>query len=157
MSNDFTYKNRWKFELVHPKYKEFSYAVQSCSLPGLNIGIIQQPAMPRSILRPGDNLDIDNLTFSFVVDEKLKSWLLIWNWIRSQKHMSTIDLQQNFGDATMYILNNKLHPKIFVKFVDIFPISISELQFDHSDETQNIVTASVTFAVNDYIIEVVDD
>lgn len=153
MSADYTYPNRWKFELVHPKYKDFNLMIQEAELPGLNLGILLQPAMPRPIYRPGDNIDIDDLRLTFLVDEHLKSWYTLWQWIRDQTSLEDINLKQIFADATMFILDNKLKSKILVKFKNIFPYQLSTIQFSHNDEQHDVLTSSVTFKINDYTIE----
>ena len=50
-----------------------------------------------------------------------------------------------FSDATLNVLSSKNNPNIEVRFSDVFPSSLSALQFDQQADDVNYLTASVTF------------
>ena len=50
-----------------------------------------------------------------------------------------------FSDATLNVLSSKNNPNIEVRFSDVFPSSLSALQFDQQADDVNYLTATVTF------------
>jgi ATP-dependent Lon protease len=58
-------------------------------------------------------------------------------------HLKT---QENFySDATLEILTSSQNPNFKVKFMDMFPITLSTLQFDATSEDISYLTADVSF------------
>ncbi len=84
----------------------------------------------------------------------------IFNWIRGlgtaqslnefddlQKR-STVKLERGqniYSDGTLHVLNNNLISKFKVVFDDLFPVSLSTLNFDATDTTNEYFTAEVIF------------
>ena len=54
-----------------------------------------------------------------------------------------------YGDATLTILTNKNNPIVDVRFRDVYPVSLSALQYDQSPTDVEYLTADVDF---DYTI-----
>ena len=54
-----------------------------------------------------------------------------------------------YGDATLTILTNKNNPIVEVRFRDVYPVSLSALQYDQSPTDVQYLTADVDF---DYTI-----
>ena len=61
-------------------------------------------------------------------------------------------LDQQFSDASLHILNSNFRDVAIVKFKDLFPVSLSSLEFDASDTDINYFTADVTFKYTIYDI-----
>ena len=55
-----------------------------------------------------------------------------------------------FSDATLSVLSSKNNPNIEVRFSDVFPSSLSGLQFDQQADDVSYLTASVTFKYKIY-------
>ena len=61
-----------------PKVEFFGTAV---NLPGITLGIIQQPTPFKNIPITGDKLEYENLTLTFIVDEYLENYISLHNWM----------------------------------------------------------------------------
>ena len=57
-----------------------------------------------------------------------------------------------FSDATMTILTNKNNPVVECRFADVFPISLSSLDYSQNQTDVEYLTASVTFKYKIYEI-----
>ena len=57
-----------------------------------------------------------------------------------------------FSDATMTILTNKNNPVVECRFADVFPISLSSLDYSPNQTDVEYLTASVTFKYKIYEI-----
>ena len=62
------------------------------------------------------------------------------------------DQKEAFSDGTLRILNSNYRDTALVKFKDLFPISLSSLEFESSDTDINYFTADVTFKYTVYNI-----
>lgn len=146
-----------------------NYFVQSAIVPGMSLGSIDLETPFVKIPLPGDHITYEPLTISFRVDEELRNYAEIHNWILATgfpdsfdqyKSMSDIAKYRGsasrmtgegqFSDASLIILNSVKAPIVEFKFVDLYPITISELQFDTKMTDVDYIDASVTFAYRKY-------
>jgi len=127
-----------------------------------------QPNYLRNIPRPGTQLEFNDLTVRFLVDQGLENYVEIQNWLRGigfPESLSEIYEWQNTGpvrkgrdeinltsDGTMTILNGINRPVFSVVFKDLFPTSISDLQFDTQTNDVEYLTAQATFKYSVYNI-----
>ena len=58
--------------------------------------------------------------------------------------------QSMFGDATLTVMTSKNNPIIEVRFSDLYPVSLSALQFDQQLTDTTYLTASCTFTYKLY-------
>ena len=61
------------------------------------------------------------------------------------------DLQQ-YSDGTLRILNSNFQPTINIKFKDLFPVSLSSLEFESTDDDIQYFTAEAIFKYTVYTI-----
>ena len=64
----------------------------------------------------------------------------------------TRDLALQYSDATLGILNSNYNTVAQIKFWDLYPTSLSTLEFTATDTDINYLTASVTFAYTHFQI-----
>lgn len=158
----------FKFTLNRsPKVAFFS---NSANIPGLTLGIANQPSYLKDIETPGDKITFNDLSIRFLVDENLENYMEIQNWIRSlgfpysldeiydlQKQQTYVDtsdtkLMNIFSDGTLHILTSSNTPNFKLKFRDLWPYQISDLQFDATDTDIEYLTAEVSFKYTIYDI-----
>ena len=60
-------------------------------------------------------------------------------------------------DGTLNVLSSSSTPNFKVKFLDMFPVSLSDLDFDATDSDIDYLTANVTFKYTIYNITDLDD
>ena len=58
------------------------------------------------------------------------------------------------SDATLMILNSDYNPSVKIKFKDVFPVSLSAVPFDATQEQQTYYTATASFRYT--IFDVID-
>ena len=155
------------FKLVLTKTPKVDFLCQSANIPSISMGTAIQPSYLKDIPVPGDKVLYDDLTVSFLVDEKMENYLAIHKWItglgypESRGQYDQLRKDDNrtdsiigddgdpryfeFSDATLQILNSNYKPSVLINFKDAFPISLSTLEFDVSQRDYSFFTASVTF------------
>ena len=62
------------------------------------------------------------------------------------------DLNMQFSDGSLHILNSNFRDVAIVKFRDLFPIYLTSLEFEASDTDIQYFTAEVTFKYTLYDI-----
>tara|TARA_Y100000590_G_scaffold18799_1_gene22350 strand:- start:86 stop:637 length:552 start_codon:yes stop_codon:yes gene_type:complete len=152
-----------------PKVVFFS---NQANIPGLNLGVAEQPTYLTDIPQPGDKIQFQDLRLRFLVDEDLENYLEIQHWIRGLGFPDSLkeiyDWQRsnpnapsgplNYTcDGTLNVLTSSQTANFKVKFLDMFPISLSDLDFDATDSDIDYLTADVTFKYTIYNITDLDD
>ena len=111
-------------------------------------------------------LTYEDFDLDFLVDENLENYLLIHNWLKglgfpnNQQEFTNlvtnedgiIDNKLQFSDGTLSILNSNYKEVASVKFKDLFPISLTALDFTATDTDINYFTAQVSFKYTIYDI-----
>ena len=157
-NRNFLSPSGFQFNLARaPKVDFFS---NSARIPGIQLGEIMVGNYLKSVPVPGDQIQFEDLTLSFIVDENLENYLEIHNWIyglgypksvdqfitlAKDPDSSEIDNLRQFSDGTLTILNSNFNPMAYVKFSDMFPVSLTTLEFSAQENDYTYLTASVTF------------
>jgi hypothetical protein len=133
---------------------ELEYRAQVVTIPGINLGAISTPT-PFVPYFNGGNITYDELTIKFMVGEKMADYLEIFNWMTKIGHPDNLEQYKNIkSDCSVYILNNNLQPQIHVRFTDVFPTSLSPIEFDSTLPEITYATSTVGFRFNRYYFDV---
>jgi hypothetical protein len=114
-------------------------------------------------------MDFGDLNIRFLVDEDLKNFMEIQNWIRGLGFPESIqefrDLETSgtvprrdfvqsgqdiYSDGTLQILSSNFNAKFNVNFKDLFPTSLTTLTFDATDTDIEYFTADASFKYTSY-------
>lgn len=122
------------------------FQVQQVSVPGMNLGAIQSPTPFVRITDPG-NITYDDLQITFLVGENLDSYLEIFNWIEQLGRPDNLN-QYSYEktDASLMVLNSAKRAVFDIQFTDIFPTSLSGLDFDSTIADVQYISATATFS-----------
>ena len=154
------------FRFTLAKEPKVAFFCNSAKIPEINLGTAIQPSYLKDVDVPGDKLTYGDFTLRFLVDENLVNYMAIHNWLTglgfpdstSQFEKLTTndenltDMQGQFSDGSLHILNSNYRDVAIVKFRDLFPIYLTSLDFEASDTDINYFTAEVTFKYTLYDI-----
>ena len=152
------------FKFFIKKTPYINFFIQKINLP--SIRLIQVDTSNPFVKTPyaGDHIDFGTLTMNFKVDEDLKNYLEIHNWIiglgfperyEQYRDLSNKPIYTGDGivsDMTLTILASTKTPNYEITFVDAFPVSLSDLTFNTMDNTVNFLSADATFKYTHYTI-----
>lgn len=157
------------FKFSVNRISTFTHFVQAINIPDLifgNIGLIT-PFVKLPV--PGDQLQFGELGVTFKVDEEARAYTDIYDWMIGLGYPDNFDQYKtvapagspagnpdskgNYSDATLTVLSSASNPVFNVYFYDIFPISLSSLQFDSRLTTIDYLECSVTFAYKRFSVE----
>jgi hypothetical protein len=154
----------FKFTLVSKEKVDFFS--NTAKVPGITLGTALQPSSLRILDIPGTELVYEDFTMNFLVDENLQNYMVIHNWLTGLgfpqsmeqfKNLTTNDdgledKKLQYCDGTLHILNSNYIDVVRVKFVDLFPISLTPLEFTATDTDVNYFTAQVSFKYTAYTV-----
>lgn len=150
--------NNTSFRFHLNRTPNLTWFVQNAALPGLALGNSEQPTYFVPIKRPG-NVQFEDLTIEFIIDEDMKTWKEIFDWIKycsNIKDFEDYDKNKIYSDATLEILSNKMNRNVVVNIKNMFPVALSGINFEGTATEPDAVTASVTFAFTHYDIVLKD-
>ena len=156
-NRNFLSTSGFKFSLVRAPKVDF--ITQSANIPGINLGAAIQPTYLKDIPIPGDKLVFDDFNLRFNIDENLENYTIIQNWMRGLGYPESVyeymdwmlsdpnnpRQDPNISDGTLIVYNSNFQPSTLVKFQGMFPVSLSDIEFDASQVDVQYATASVTF------------
>jgi len=155
------------FKFTIKKLPNTNYFVQGINLPGINLGETQEDSPFVRIPVPGDHLSFNELQLSFRVDEDMRNYLELHDWLRGlgfpenfQQYKTLNDQTFNefgsgeglFSDASLMILNSAMNPNIEITFEDAYVSSLSDLDFTYAATDIDYVVCTATFRYKIYKI-----
>ena len=141
------------------RFRKVTFFSQTATIPEISLGSPEQPSYLKSIMHPGDTLQYGDLPVQFLVDEDMINYTLIHNWMtglgfpescQQFLNLTTADDGDRnqliqYSNATLSVLNSNYNVIANIKFWDLFPSSLSTVEFNASDTDINYVTANATF------------
>jgi hypothetical protein len=148
-----------KFLLTFARIKDTQYFCQEVNLPGVTLGEVIRDTPFLDMFSPGTKLTYDPLEIEFTVDEELLAWKNLYDWFLSiadpdgfEKRTYVRELQrtEHFSDAYLTVLSALNNPILRIEFTNLFPLTLSNIQFDTKLSADSIVTAKATFRYQSY-------
>ena len=152
----------FKFNLS--KYPKIDFLSNSARIPELSLALATQPTYLKDIDIPGEKLTYGDFTLKFLVDENMENYITVYNWLTGLGFPETPaqfrdlttdsaamrDPKEAFCDGTLRILNSNLREVAKVKFKDLFPVSLTSLDFDATSADVQYLTAEASFKYTIY-------
>ena len=157
------------FKFTLAKEPKVAFFCNSAKIPDLSFQVLEQETYLKNLDVPGGLLEYGDLTLRFLVDEDLVNYMAIHNWLTglgfpetTQQYRDLIsdpndstqprDPKRAFSDGSLYILDSNYNTNSIVKFKDLFPFSLTSLDFDATKTDIQYFTAEVKFKYTIYNI-----
>jgi hypothetical protein len=122
---------------------------QSANVPDINMPVTEVPTRFRNLpILPGGGVSFGDLSVRFIVDEDLKNYYSIHKWIRDNGRADDDEntpSEPQFSNAQLHIVTSQYNPAFVVDFQNIFPVSLTGLEFNATMNDVEYMTADVTF------------
>lgn len=153
------------FKFFIKKAPYLTFFVQKTAVPEISLQSAEQPNPFVTIPIPGDHITYDPFQLTFKVDENLKNYVEMHDWVRSMGFPDNFEeysylsnrpsgtLNGITSDLQLLILSSSENPTFSVNFIDAFPIHLSALGFNTTDPTVNYIEATVSFKYTSFYIE----
>jgi len=170
---DYATGTQWR--LAFNRLPKTTWFCTAANIPGISLGEAQYPTPMADISLTGDKLTFDTLNITFIVDEELQNYREIWDWLvgiaapvnhnqwtsiltkgdgavrqfgaddADPRTKSTYEESNLYSDATLIVYNSKNIPKVEVKFKNMFPTTLSSLEYSQELTDVEYFKASATF------------
>ena len=178
------YASPTQFRFVIGQLPKVEFFTVGTNLPGITLSEAIQNTPFKDISMPGNKLEYEDLSVTFIVDEYLENytsmheWLTAFGFPKNREQFSTFRsttsnaptdtrgsskdtgdvgvstaMRGMFSDATLVVLSNKNNPIVQVNYSDIFPTSLSALDFNQNATDVEYLQATATFKYKLYEIE----
>ena len=155
------------FKFILGKHPKVDFLSMSANIPDINLATQIQPSYLKDIDVPGEKISYGDFSLTFLVDENMENYMAIHNWLTglgfpesTQDYADLVkpvtaepreDMNQ-FSDGKLHLLNSNFRTQTIVHFRDLFPISLTSLDFDVTLDDIQYFTAEVTFKYAIYFI-----
>ena len=153
------------FQFNINKLPELDFFCQQVNLPGITLGNVEQmnPFVNNHI--PGEILSYDQLQIQFLVDNQMKNYKAVYNWLVALGFPNNYDqykaliagdknnyseLAKNYSDGTLSILTGTNTVTQQVQFIDLFPLSLESMMFQSTNTDVQYLVGSATFRYTYY-------
>lgn len=153
-----------KFRFGIKRAPNIEFFIQSMTLPGISITSVPEGTPFVKIPFSGDHIDYEPLQITFRVDEDLKNYMEIYNWLLGLGFPDNFDQYKALQDQPKYtgtgikseisllIMTSSNNPNFNVVFSDAFPTSLSRIQFTSMETDIKYVTCSAMFSYSKFEI-----
>lgn len=165
MAIDITNKNMLSpvgFNFTINRLPSLNFFVQGVTLPGITLGSAEQPTSLRSVPIPGDRITYSEFDVNFKIDEDMTNYIALFKWIRALGFPDDFtqyqDLDSNptfsgesiYSDGNIMVLSSAMNPNIRIDIFDMFPTSITPIEFNTRDTSIEYLDATVSFRFLNY-------
>lgn len=145
------------FTFVLKRSPNLNFFVQSVNIPSLSLGSFMAPSPLLNIPYSGDHIEYSDLSVEFKIDEDFQNYMEIFDWVKSLGYPETQEDYKKLAEKTKasgetlkseisLIINDAIkNPNYEITFTDCFPIYLSDVQFQTTDDNVNYVSARVIF------------
>ncbi len=136
---------------------ETQFYCSQAVIPGVSISEIAVATPHRQHWVAGDNLTYDEFNITMIVDEYMRNWQEIQEWILGlgkpesfQQYEKAKVKEKIKTQGSLFVLTGSKNPALRFDFYDLWPKSISSINFDIQASEITYATADVAFQYNYY-------
>ena len=147
------------FEIGFSRLPTIEYFCQRINIPAVILGDTFQPTPFLNTPVEGDTLTFEAVNMSFILDEDLQNYIEMYNWLTAlgfpreygqfktlQEASTASESENKFSDMSILLHTNKSNPNYEIKFTDVFPTSLSAVQFDTTASSLDPIVVDATFS-----------
>jgi hypothetical protein len=147
------------FRLILQRAPNVEYFCQGASLPSINMNSAFQSSPLLNIPRAGDKINYEPLSLRFRLSENMDNYFELYNWMIGLGHPRQLNQYDNLytegippevgrgiaSDGTIIVLSSNANGNIRLNFENLFPVSLSPLQFDVTESSVEYLECDVSF------------
>ena len=146
--------NNYKFTITRCPLIE--YFIQSINLPGISVGMTEFPTRYATPVKLPNNLaDHGELSIRMIVDEKLKNFIEMYEWIKETVPLREIgnDPSTYFSTANLLVLNSGFTPVVDVEFINVYPTRLGDIPFTSAQTMTEPAVIDLSLSYSGYIVK----
>ena len=181
----FDYATGTQWRLTFNRLPKTTWFCVTANVPGVTLGEASYPTPMADTYLTGDKLTFETLNITFLVDEELQNYRELWDWLvgigapkqHSQwstaltkgdgavrsfgtpdtdtRTKTTSEESNLYSDSTLIVYNSKNQPKVNIHFKNMFPTSLSALEYSQELTDVEYFKATASFRYLYYEFETV--
>ena len=181
----FDYATGTQWRLAFNRLPKTTWFCVTANVPGVTLGEASYPTPMADTYLTGDKLTFETLNITFLVDEELQNYRELWDWLvgigapkqHSQwstaltkgdgavrsfgtpdtdtRTKTTSEESNLYSDSTLIVYNSKNQPKVNIHFKNMFPTSLSALEYSQELTDVEYFKATASFRYLYYEFETV--
>jgi len=144
------------FQLNLELFKGVDFLCQRANLPDIQMPVTEVPTRFRTYpVVPGGGVTFSDLSVQFIIDEEMINYKSIHDWIidnGNAEQMETTSEYPRYSNGQLLILTSNFNTNHIIDYENLFPYSLTSIQFDASDTSQEYFTATASFKFTRYTI-----
>lgn len=160
-NKNFLQPTGFKVSIERSRYGNLEYFAQSVIHPGASVPITEMPVPRiRNIPYAGDAIDYGQLDIELILDEDLKSYTEMQNWLErivnqpnlTRREAENQGVDPTSADITVTILTSHNNANLRIKYNDCIPISLGQITLASTGGSLSYITFSASFRFRDFEI-----
>ena len=131
------------FKIDQINFANTEYFCTQVTFPGISLAEVQVPYRGVNLAQTGDRMVFDDLSIRFNITENMENYLEIFNWMHNIINKS--EAEDYKYDATLMILSSHNNAVKQIKFQEIFPTTLSTVEFNSQSTEVEYLQADVSF------------
>jgi len=153
------------YRLVLTRLPNVDFFCQNVRTPLVMLGSVEVPNPFQALQLPGTGINFGNLSVTFKIDEDMQNYREIFDWIEALgitddfknyaalANTPVIASKKVFSDGSLVILSSSKNPNQELTFVEMFPVSLSGMNFNSTSADIQYMEASVEFKFRRFYIK----
>ena len=129
------------------RFANVEYFITGITIPNVSLGESAQGFRGHTSFMSGDTISYDTLSLRFAIDEDLKNYREIFDWMISNRENGL-----DFSDMILSVLTNHNNGNREFQFRDAFPISLSGVEFTTQATDVEYLQADVSFRYSEFSV-----
>jgi hypothetical protein len=146
--DNINYIDPTSFKLVVDRLPNVEFFCKGVNIPAMTAGESTANYRQTNIPIFGDKLVYDSLTATIMVDEDMKSYLEVFNWLR-ESTLDTTNITDFLSDISVVITTSHNNKSKTFNFYNAFPTMIGDLAFDSGATSTEYLTVDIVFKFTD--------
>ena len=139
------------------KFEGVDFFCQAANIPDVSMPTTEVASPFRNLpVYPGGGVTFGDFSVRFIVDENLKNYYSIHSWMRdvgnADQMSRTTPEDDIYTGGQLHIVTSAYNPAFIVDYQNLFPVSLTNLQFDATITDVDYLTAEVTFKFQQFFI-----
>ena len=149
------------FDIKVARLPNVEFFAQKLLLPGVSANPVEMQTPLRSMYNVPDRLRFADFDLSFIIDENMENYREVFAWLEGIGTPDNFNQYKNLqqsqeglvSDITVLLLNSHKNPNIRFNFINCFPIGLTPVSLDMSQQDIRYAEATVTLRYDAFTIE----
>ena len=142
----------FKLTINREKFANTEYFITSFTIPDITISPVETRFRNAISFESGEPRAFSDLSFRFAIDEDMKNYTEIYDWIEENSLNGVNKGQVARHDMILSVMSSHNNVNKQFQFKDVFPTSLSGVEFNSQSTDVEYLQADVTFRYNEFKI-----